>query len=88
MAQETEPVVERREPRLPARFWIGLVIAILAAVFILQNRQTARVQLFVVTVSMPLWIAMTICALAGLLIGLLARRRRTTVTKTVSRHRQ
>lgn len=57
------------------RLWLGLVIAAVAVVFILQNRQAVEVSLFFQQLSAPLWTALAGVFLAGLVTGwLLARR--------------
>lgn len=61
--------------RVPPRVWLALVLVLLALVFILQNRQEAAIQLFLVVVTAPLWIALLVCVAVGILIGALLGRR-------------
>lgn len=56
------------------RMWLGVVIAVVAIVFILQNRQTVAVSLFFFQLSAPLWTALAGLFAAGLLTGWLLTR--------------
>ncbi|WP_051215416.1 hypothetical protein [Granulicoccus phenolivorans] len=58
------------------RFWIGLVIAVLAIAFIAQNRQPATFHIVAATFTAPHWIMLTAVFLAGLLTGFALRRRK------------
>lgn len=62
--------------RVPARAWIALVLLILVIIFIFQNRQTAVVNMLMISVSAPMWITLAGCVLLGLLIGWLAGGRK------------
>ncbi|MFI7450023.1 DUF1049 domain-containing protein [Nonomuraea sp. NPDC049714] len=55
--------------------WLALVLLVLAIVFILQNRQDAVIQLFMIVVTAPLWITLVVCTAIGILIGALIGRR-------------
>ncbi len=56
---------------------VGLVILILAVVFILQNRRQTVVRFIVPEVAAPLWLALLISAVLGFVVGalLVARNR-------------
>ena len=59
------------------RVWLGLAIAAVAVVFIIQNRATVTIQLFTVQVASPQWLTLSVVFVLGLLAGfLIARRRR------------
>jgi lipopolysaccharide assembly protein A len=59
------------------RRWFAIVLAIVAVIFILQNRSWATIQLFTVQVSMPQWLILAIVLVVGGLLGyLLSRGRR------------
>ncbi|WP_455432937.1 lipopolysaccharide assembly protein LapA domain-containing protein [Streptosporangium soli] len=60
---------------MPPRVWLALVLLVLAIVFILQNRQEAAIQLFMIVVTAPLWITLVACVAIGMLIGALMSRR-------------
>ncbi|WP_246083215.1 LapA family protein [Nonomuraea diastatica] len=60
---------------MPPRVWLALVLLVLAVVFILQNRQDAVIQLFMIVVTAPLWITLVACTAIGILIGALIGRR-------------
>ncbi|WP_166459852.1 lipopolysaccharide assembly protein LapA domain-containing protein [Amycolatopsis pithecellobii] len=53
----------------------GLVVVVLAIIFIVQNRTEVRVYFFTATVTAPLWLLLTIMAAVGLVVGILLRWR-------------
>ena len=59
-----------------ARYWLAILLAVLAAVFIGQNRSPVSVDFLWVTVTSPLWLLLTAIIVVGVVIGLLLRRRR------------
>ena len=69
------------EPNKPAPKGIGprqltaIVLAVAAAVFILQNLYRVRVQFFFFHASAPLWLIMLGTLVVGYLIGRLSSRR-------------
>jgi putative membrane protein len=54
----------------------ALILAILAVVFIAQNRARVEVSFFTVDVSAPMWLLLTIMTVVGLALGLLIGRLR------------
>ena len=58
-----------------SRWALGVLLAVLAVVFILENREPVAIRLLVPIVLMPQWAALTTTLLIGLLIGTLLRRR-------------
>ncbi|WP_371502154.1 LapA family protein [Kitasatospora sp. NBC_00374] len=81
MAQNTTPphgpstlTVKGRNVRLRT---IGVsVLAVLAIWFIAANTGSVSVKLWIPTVTLPLWVVLTVTLLVGVVIGwLLARRR-------------
>lgn len=62
--------------RITPRQIAVLAIFIVLVVFIAQNRDPVRVDLFTITVTAPLWNVLVVMVLVGLVIGLLLRRRR------------
>jgi uncharacterized integral membrane protein len=56
--------------------WIGVLIVVLIGVFIALNREQADVSLIFASVTMPLWVALTISAVLGFVAGWLIGRRR------------
>lgn len=54
----------------------GLVIAALVIVFIVINRDETQVNFIFTTVTMSLWIALTIAAIGGLVAGFLIGRKK------------
>ncbi|MCW2653998.1 MAG: hypothetical protein QOE41_3747 [Mycobacterium sp.] len=65
-----------RAGRIPFRYWVIIVVAALAAAFIAQNRDRHPIHLLWVTVELPTWLILTVVFVAGVLVGLLLRRRR------------
>jgi uncharacterized integral membrane protein len=61
---------------VPIRTWLALVIIVLALVFVLQNRREASIYLFNVSITAPLWMTLLITLVVGVVVGLLAHRRR------------
>ncbi len=61
---------------ISARTWIGIAVAVLAVVFILQNRATVTIQFLTVSIASPQWLTMGIVFAMGLLSGWLVSRRR------------
>jgi uncharacterized integral membrane protein len=53
-----------------ARFYIWIVLIMIAAVFILQNTQHVDVKFFFSTTNIPLIFALLLAALLGFVIGL------------------
>jgi uncharacterized integral membrane protein len=54
----------------------GLIIAALVVVFIVINRDPANVSFLFFTVTIPLWIALAIAAVGGLVAGFLIGRKK------------
>jgi putative membrane protein len=64
--------------RISPRLVIALVVTALVAIFIAQNRETVRIQLFAVTLTSPMWLILVIMVVLGLVFGYLIGRRRAT----------
>ncbi|MBU9765654.1 DUF1049 domain-containing protein [Mycobacterium sp. TNTM28] len=62
--------------RLALRYWVALILAALAAMFVAQNRDRVSIHVLWVSVESPMWFILVIIFVMGLLIGLLLRRRR------------
>ncbi len=63
--------------RVSPRMWGTLVLAALAVIFIVENRDPASIRLIIPVVVMPLWAALAGLFVIGVLVGYgLARRRR------------
>ncbi|MBI3217715.1 MAG: DUF1049 domain-containing protein [Mycobacterium sp.] len=74
---ETEPAAAAQPARRFAlRYWVALIVVALSALFIAQNRDRPRIHILWITVESPMWLILTIIFVAGLLVGLLLRRRR------------
>lgn len=56
--------------------WAGLIIAVLAVVFVLMNTQDTAINLFGLTLSGPQWFVLLIVFVVGWLVGVLTSRSR------------
>ncbi|WP_405013953.1 lipopolysaccharide assembly protein LapA domain-containing protein [Kitasatospora sp. NBC_01539] len=52
------------------------VLAVLAVWFIAANTGSVEVRLWIPTVTLPLWLVLTVTLLVGMVIGFFAARRR------------
>ena len=71
-----QPQAGGRVRRFALRYWVALVLAALAAIFVAQNRDRVSVHVLWVTVDSPMWFILVIIFVVGILIGLLLHRRR------------
>lgn len=53
-----------------------LVVLLVTAIFIGQNRDLVDIELLTIDVTAPLWLVLVVMVLVGLLVGILLRRRR------------
>lgn len=74
--QARPPAARRRWPALTPKTTAALVIVAAALWFILVNRATIGVYLWVPKVTAPLWLILLFTFIGGLLTGLLLRRGR------------
>jgi lipopolysaccharide assembly protein A len=56
--------------------WIPAALALVTALFILQNRGSVSIDVFWITLSAPLWLVLALVFCAGALCAALVRRRR------------
>jgi putative membrane protein len=54
---------------------VDIVLVVLAAIFVSQNRDRHPIRLLWVTVQSPTWFVLTVIFVVGLVIGVLLRRR-------------
>ena len=62
--------------RVALRYWLAILLVVLAAVFIGQNRDRQRVHVLWITVESPMWLLLTAMLVVGVVVGLLLHRRR------------
>lgn len=63
--------------RIPTKRLVALVVLAIAVAFIVQNRQTVNITLFLTSATGPLWAALAAVLIFGIACGyLLAYRRR------------
>lgn len=65
--------------------WLALILAVVAILFVLQNRQEVSADLFWVSVQSPLWLILIVMFAIGWLSGYLATRRRTNAKQAAKR---
>lgn len=70
------PAKGGRVRRFALRYWVALILVVLAAIFIAQNRDRANIHILWITVAAPIWFIFTGLLVVGILVGLLLRRRR------------
>jgi uncharacterized integral membrane protein len=70
------PAATRRGIRVRPKTVVGLLIFIAAVWFALANTKDAQIKLWVHNVQAPVWLVLLCTFVAGVLVGLLARRRR------------
>ena len=58
------------------RMIIGVILAVLAVVFVFQNTDSAKLKIIFFTVEMPRWIAFLVLLVIGAIIGYIFRRSR------------
>jgi uncharacterized integral membrane protein len=68
--------VQRPKRRVSVRLIVGLVLLVLLIVFAVENTRTVTMRLIGPEVHAPLFLALLIAAVVGVLIGLVIRRRR------------
>ena len=62
--------------RFALRYWLAILLVVLAAVFIGQNRNRQQVHVLWITVESPMWLLLAAMLVVGIVIGLLLHRRR------------
>ena len=65
-----------RAARFLLRHWLVIVLLVLAAIFVAQNRDRHPIHVLWVTVESPTWFVLTVIFVVGVVIGLLLHRRR------------
>jgi uncharacterized integral membrane protein len=64
-----------RETGVTARQVAGLVLVVVAVVFVLENRHSTRIRFLIPEVTTPLWVALLVSLLIGAVAGVLLGRR-------------
>ena len=72
----TKNPVLRFFARLSAKNWIAILGAVLAVIFILQNRQRVRIEFLFLDLNAPLWISLGAVLLMGWVVGRFSFRKR------------
>ncbi len=70
--------MKRSERRFPfsARQTAALVLLVLAVIFILENRRSTTIRFLVPEVTAPLWLALLVSVVIGVVAGALMGRNR------------
>ncbi len=75
-ARDALAPIERDGGGLSARQVVGIVLAVVTVVFILQNRQDTTISMVLFDVTASLWVITTVLLAIGILIGWLLSGRR------------
>jgi lipopolysaccharide assembly protein A len=65
-----------RRRRISPRLVVALAATALVVIFVAQNRDPVRIQLFAITLTSPLWLILVIVVVLGVLVGFLLGRQR------------
>jgi lipopolysaccharide assembly protein A len=65
-----------RARRLATRHWLAIVLVVLAVIFVVQNTVRHEIHFLWVSVEAATWLVLIVVFLAGVVTGLLLRRRR------------
>jgi lipopolysaccharide assembly protein A len=77
MPSDSEQTSTGRQGRhFRLRHQVALILVVLTAIFVAQNRSRAPVDVLWVRATAPLWLVLTILFGVGLFVGLLLHRRR------------
>lgn len=68
------PSFGRDVARFLARYWLPLLVLVLAVIFIAQNTTRTTVHFLMFSVTTPMWVMLLIVVIAGIVIGWFARR--------------
>ncbi len=74
--EDTAAPPSGRARRFALRHWFALILVLLAAIFIAQNRERVDLHILWITFAAPIWFFFAGLLVVGILIGLLLRRRR------------
>ncbi|GAA2820449.1 LapA family protein [Saccharopolyspora taberi] len=72
MSQRNSP--QKRSHRVSPRVVTGVVLAGLAVVFVLENRQVVDIRVLLPVVTAPLWAALLAVLVIGVIVGFLLNR--------------
>jgi len=75
MSRPGQPTAHARR-KLGPRQVVAIVVAVLTLIFVLQNRDTVQIAFFTLTVTAALWFVLILVLAIGVLIGVLATRRK------------
>ena len=76
MARSERTPVQRGRRRMSPRQILVLVIVVLAALFIVLNRDPVQIRFFTLTVTASLWLLLVVMLVLGAIVGVLVGRRR------------
>ncbi len=60
--------------RLSAGQWVAVVLTVLAAVFVIENRGRVEIEFLLITIRSPMWLVLLVVFAVGWLSGMLFRR--------------
>ncbi|MFD7846371.1 hypothetical protein ACFV4K_25935 [Nocardia sp. NPDC059764] len=62
--------------RISAKQWFAIALAILALIFIAENRHRVDIEFLLLTIRSPMWLVLLVTFAVGWLSGVLSRRGR------------
>ena len=62
--------------RVSPASWVAIILAVIAIIFVLQNRDSTSITLFWIDVTSPLWFTLLMIFLVGWIVGILTMRGR------------
>ena len=65
-----------------AKRWLTILLVVLAGIFIAQNRDRVSLDLFWASLQAPLWLALLVLFVVGLIAGMVTFRQRSKRSKT------
>ncbi|MBS9371243.1 hypothetical protein GON09_000187 [Rhodococcus sp. B50] len=76
VGKQTQSATPRRSFRMTPRRVFAAVLVLLAALFVLQNRNSTSIDLFWISLQAPLWLVLVVIFAVGWLAGFLFERGR------------
>ncbi|MGW4354860.1 hypothetical protein ACWELJ_22525 [Nocardia sp. NPDC004582] len=72
MTENTKPSALSR---ISLKQWFAIALAVLAVVFIVENRHRVDIEFLLLTIRSPMWLVLLVTFCVGWISGILIRRR-------------
>lgn len=76
MSTNSQPQVKRDAVTFIKSYWLPIVLAILAVIFIVTNTDRTDLTIVWFTITTPLWLTLTVTVLVGFIVGWFVGRRK------------